>query len=72
MPQLRLMSLPNCKGNNCEDMVLHLTVKCNLSDLEPCWELANSVHPRDQIFDNPGTIPLPHGFKHALLKSKHS
>ena len=27
------------------------------------------MHPRDQIFDNPGTIPLPHGFKHALLKS---
>ena len=37
-----------------------------------CWELANSVHPRGQIFDNPGTTPHPPGFKHSLLKSKHS
>ena len=34
-------------------------ISVNSSNLKPCWELANSVHPRGQIFDNPGTPPLP-------------
>ena len=34
-------------------------ISVNSSNLKPCWELANSVHPRCQIFDNPGTPPLP-------------
>lgn len=61
---------PNCKGNNCEHMGF---TSVNSSELAPWWELANSVHPRGQLLvDNPGTTPLPPGFKHSLLKCKHT